>query len=122
MLNFEKYRDEILKRIKDRENAGCVLYELRTKQKNGCEEDSCTNCFINSLKWLSERYKPRIKLSKFEYDLIESCISSSSYLPKDLFYVWDVLMNLQRKGYFENIDTKMSLHDIFVNAGVEENE
>lgn len=121
MLNIERYKDKILRQIKEGRNLKCVLHDLRT-EKNECDYCTCNNCSIDSINWLADEYKPKIKLSKFEYDLVESCISSSSYLPKDLFYVWDVLMNLQKKGYFKNIDSKMSLHDIFVNAEVKENE
>lgn len=118
MLNFEKYKDEILRRIKEGKNLRCVLHNLRTG-KNECDYCVCNNCSIDSVKWLAEEYKPKIKLSKFEYDFIESCISSSSYFPTNLFNVWDVLKNLQRKGHFKNVNLKMSLKDILENAEVE---
>ena len=61
MKNFEKYYNEIKRRIKTKESADtdCLVYKLRTG-KNTCEGKACYDCCIENIEWLNENYKKSI--------------------------------------------------------------
>ena len=81
-----------------------------------CAKHKCTDCVKDSLIWFKEPYKPKIKLTKWEYDLL-----SIQKLPKDVntFELFGTYMNMKEKGHFKGItDTSMTLEEILKNCEV----
>lgn len=66
--------------------------------------------------WLLAEHKEPIKLTKFEYDLLESYINKGYY-----FNNFSELKEMRNKGYFKGIkDTSMMLREILKNCEVVE--
>lgn len=83
----------------------------------GCSEcDFNGDCIEGKFRWLKQPYeKPKYKLTKFEFDLIqtyrdchESCKISE----------FKQLIELKDKGYFKCIDTSTPIHEILDNCKV----
>lgn len=87
-----------------------------------CLDTVCSKCDFNNdciegkFKWLKQPYqKPTYKLTKFEYDLLNAHKDSgmqkclSNYRP---------LLELNEKGYFKDIDTKIPIREILDNCKV----
>lgn len=115
MTNLEYYK----KWLKD-EIALCKNTNLRSdssgvKQAFGNLYQKNHFKFSNSqefVDWLLDESE-KIKLTRFEYDLIQS--SPSAFLFKD----HNTLMYMQARGYFEDVkDTDMSLSEILNNCEV----
>ena len=80
MINAEKYRDELLKFIEER-NAGSFSFskdeEGKFWQCGGRRCSECglskerSNCSLERLKWLLSEYKEPIKVSKLEHDILK---------------------------------------------------
>lgn len=83
----------------------------------GCSEcDFNGDCIEGKFRWLKQSYKePTYKLTKFEYDLLNAHKDSgmqkclSNYRP---------LLELNEKGYFKDIDTKIPIREILDNCEV----
>ena len=87
-----------------------------------CSDTSCSECDFNGdciegkFKWLKQPYeKPKYKLTKFEFDLIqtyrdchESCKISE----------FKQLIELKDKGYFKCIDHDTKIQDVLKNCEV----
>lgn len=118
--NFEHYKDGIIELCIDElaiskgkvvECCAIPCSECDFKDKNG-------HCICNHeiMKWLKKPYqKPTYKLTKFEYDLLNAHKDSgmqkclSNYRP---------LLELNEKGYFKDIDTKIPIREILDNCEV----
>ena len=74
MKNFEKYYNEIKKRIKTKESADtdCLVYKLRTG-KNTCEGKACYDCCLENIEWLNEEYQESI-LDEEEKEIIKEML------------------------------------------------
>ena len=80
MINAEKYRDKLLKFIKERD-AGSFTFskgeEGKFWQCGGRRCSECgmskerSNCTVARLKWLLSEYKEPVKLTKLEYELLK---------------------------------------------------
>lgn len=80
MVNAEKYRDKLLKFIKERD-AGSFTFskgeEGKFWQCGGRRCSECgmskerSNCTVARLKWLLSEYKEPVKLTKLEYELLK---------------------------------------------------
>ena len=91
------------------------------KNGNDCDGVACINCefFMNKdcYKFLAEEYKPEIKLSKFEYDLLKT--NDQPHSRK--FNSFATYRRMQEVGYFKNVtDTSMTIQDILDNCEIEE--
>lgn len=88
MLNAEKYRDELLKFIEEKD-AGSFTF---SKGKEGkfwqCGGRRCSecgmskersNCTVARLKWLLSEYKEPVKLTRFERDILEYALKNTDY-------------------------------------------
>lgn len=83
---------------------------------NGCGFSTGHGCREKIKEWLKSPYeKPTCKLTKFEYDLLNAHKDSgmqkclSNYRP---------LLELNEKGYFKDIDTKIPIREILDNCEV----
>lgn len=91
-----------------------------------CNKTNCSDCdFKNTLRgchrkvmeWLKQPYKkPAIKLTKFEYDLLQS------YPSKYRFKTIPVLDRMKEKGYFKGVDEDATIEDILANSEIKEED
>lgn len=89
MINGEKYRDELLKFIKERD-AGSFTFskgeEGKFWQCGGRRCSECgmskerSNCTVARLKWLLSEYKEPIKVSKLEYDILKYLADNTKHM------------------------------------------
>lgn len=89
MINAEKYRDELLKFIKERD-AGSFTFskgeEGKFWQCGGRRCSECgmskerSNCTVARLKWLLSEYKEPIKVSKLEYDILKYLADNTKHM------------------------------------------
>lgn len=116
--NFEHYKDEILEDYA--QNLAVVKGRPTLCYKTNCNDcDFKINqigCRQMAKEWLkSPCEKPTYKLTKFEYDLLNAHKDSgmqkclSNYRP---------LLELNEKGYFKDIDTKIPIREILDNCEV----
>lgn len=69
------------------------------------------------MEWLKQPYKkPAIKLTKFEYDLLQS------YPSKYRFKTIPVLDRMKEKGYFKSVDENATIEDILANCEITEED
>lgn len=94
MLNAEKYRKELLELSNQN-----IAFAVRKDNQNAvtrCDSvKKCTECLfgrgrcsVNSTKWLLEEYKERIKLTKFEHDILKYLLNDTGYryIVRDKYY------------------------------------
>lgn len=116
--NFEHYKDEIL------EYYGQNLAVVKGRPTLCCETN-CNDCDfkINQIGcretakyWLKQQYKkPVYKLTKFEFDIIQTyrdCPESCK------FSEFKQLIELKDKGYFQCVDDNTNIQDILANCEV----
>lgn len=115
--NFEHYKDEILEE--------CSKYLAVVKGiPTLCCETNCNDCDfkINQIGcretakyWLKQTYKkPVFKLTKFEYDLLQSY----SNIYKLKFKTMPFLDRMKEKGYFKGINEDETIEDILAKCEV----
>lgn len=116
--NFEHYKDEILE---------CCIDHLAVVKgiPKPCSKIDCNDCdFLTIQKecceiakdWLKKQYKKLpYKLSKFEFDLIQTyrdCNTDCKLSERR------ILRELKDKGYFKCVDYDTNIKDILVNCEV----
>lgn len=115
VTNFDHYFEYLA----TRKNGDIALIDGRVKQclDIHCREcDFNGDCIENKFKWLKQPYKkPTYKLSKFEYDLIQtySYVHEGYTLSK-----FKRLIKLKDKGYFKCADYDTKIQDILANCEV----
>lgn len=87
-----------------------------------CSVTQCSECDFNGdciegkFRWLKQPYeKPKYKLTKFEFDLIQTyrdCHESCKFSEFKQF------IELKGKGYFKGIDLDLKIHEILANCEV----
>lgn len=118
MLVIEKVLDKI-KDIDTENKVSCAIKNIVFKYEGGgCPEYNCNECLKRTLIELAKEYKEPTKLTRFEYDLLDS------YTVKGFgFEACGILSKMYDKGYFKGVkDTSMSLHDILENCVVVDDE
>lgn len=87
----------------------CIDCELSKDRSRGCHE--------KVMDWLKKPYqKPAYKLTKFEFDLLQSY--SSIYR----FKVCNSLMVMKGKGYFKGVDEDATIEDILADCEITEED
>ena len=117
--NFEHYKDEIIEgwmldlALVDGKLKRCSLVDCDECEFNPGANKGCKQRLIE---WVKMPYeKPKYKLNRFEYDLLNAHKDSgmqkclSNYRP---------LLELNEKGYFKDIDTKIPIREILDNCEV----
>ena len=113
--NFEHYFEYLSKL----NMSDFALIDGRVTQ---CLDTVCSECDFNhdciegKFKWLKQPYKkPPYKLSKFEFDIIQTyrdCHESCKFSEFKQF------IELKGKGYFKGIDLDLKIHEILANCEV----
>lgn len=109
-INLEHYEDEIatvgfdfaIKDGKIMSCKDCCCSECRF-------DDSDVACYIKRMTWLYQKYKEKIRLTQFEYDLINTY---SDCHARCKFSDCKQLRELKDKGYFQNVDNYTPIRDI----------
>lgn len=78
-------------------------------------DDSDVACYIKRMKWLFQEHKEKIRLTRFEYDLIKTFDRCKECC---LLNEIECLKKLSEKGYFKGIDPFTKVHDIIDNCEV----
>lgn len=123
--NLDHYKDEIL------EECMWNLAMVNGRPKR-CNLTRCSDCEFNKkdqpkecrkrrIEWLKQPYKnPAIKLTKFEYDLLQSC--SQVYSPEYQFKNIAFLTEMREKGYFKDVGKDATLEDILADCEITEED
>ena len=112
--NYEHYKDEIIEE--------CYFnVALVDGKPHKCSSVKCNDCGFSTghgcdekiKEWLKQPYeKPTYKLTKFEYDLLQS------YSDIHSFNTFNSLSGMKEKGYFKGIDDNETIGDILDNCEV----
>lgn len=115
--NYEYFKDEII------ENSS-YCFALVDGKPCQCSDVSCCDCGFSTghgcsekiKEWLKQPYeKPTYKLSRFEYDLIQTyCYVHEGYTLSK----FKRLIKLKDKGYFKCADYDTKIQDILANCEV----
>lgn len=122
--NLNHYKHEIL------ENRMWNLALVKGKPKR-CNQTRCCDCEFDkdtprkchkrTVEWLEQPYKaPANKLTRFEYDLLQSY--SQSHLRRYQFKNINSLTEMREKGYFKGINRDATIGDILANSEIKEEE
>lgn len=119
--NYEHYKDEII------EDSGFILALVNGKPCK-CSSVNCSDCGFSTghgcgekiKEWLKSPYeKTKYKLSKFEYDLIQTY---SDCMDECKFGDFMQLNKLKNMGYFSCIDSSIKISDILENCEISNDE
>lgn len=122
--NLDHYKDEVL------ENCLWNLAVVKGRPKR-CDRINCIDCEFNkdrskrchekAIKWLEQPYKaPAIKLTRFEYDLLQSY--SQSHLRRYQFKSIETLNGMKEKGHFKGANEYATIEDILANHEITEED
>lgn len=120
--NLDHFQQEILEKglwnlavVKGRpercDHTKCIDCELSKDRSRGCHE--------KVMDWLKQpRKAPANKLTRFEYDLLQSY----SNIYKLRFKTMPSLTEMREKGYFKGIDRDATIEDILANCEIKEED
>ena len=115
MKNIEKYYSEFMN--KSHINPNCYWFKV-IRGNEYCNGRSCGQCGEEFLEWLNEEYKEHIKLTQFEYDIINYHGRLSKF--NDICF----LMAMKNKGHFKHMNSvekcSMTIKEILENCEVVE--
>lgn len=122
--NLDHYKQEVL------ENCMWNLAIVKGKPKrcnqtrcSDCEfdKDSPRKCHKRTVEWLKQPYKaPANKLTRFEYDLLQSY--SQSHLRRYQFKSIETLNGMKEKGHFKGANEYATIEDILANHEITEED
>ena len=97
-------------------------YAYGLKHERDCIGISCIKCefksAINILEYLNKEYKKPIKMSSFEYAVLDSFLNTrTDHVSDYTFGDFDFFKILKNKGYYENVDPNLTLREIYERAG-----
>lgn len=122
--NLDHFKQEILEKglwnlavVKGRpkrcDRIKCVNCELSKDRSRGCHE--------KIMEWLEQPYKaPANKLTRFEYDLLQSY--SQSHLRRYQFKSIETLNGMKEKGHFKGANEYATIEDILANHEITEED
>lgn len=117
--NYEHYKDEIIEEC-------YFTVALVDGKPHKCSSVKCNDCGFSTghgcnekiKEWLKKPYKkPPYKLSRFEYDLIQTYRDCNNYCKLSNRRI---LQELKDKGYFKCVDYDTKIQDILANCEVSE--
>lgn len=122
--NLDHYKHEIL------ENCMWNLAVVKGKPKR-CNQTRCSDCEFDkdtprkchkrTIEWLKQPYKaPANKLTRFEYDLLQSY--SQSRLRRYQFKSIETLNGMKEKGHFKGANEYATIEDILANHEITEED
>lgn len=115
--NYERFKDGILQNVK-------YALAVVNGEPKSCIDTNCGECDFKDSgectkrvrEWLNQQYKkPKYKLSRFEYDLLNTYKDSGM---RQSIFNYSTLLGLQEKGYFKDIDTSIPIYEILDNCEV----
>lgn len=104
--------------LNEKDKLCLIAYICKYKQACGINKTSCNECDFNnnlknSLNCLLEEHKEPIKLTKFEYDMLEI---TKEYYVRLRNLSWNIYFNkLKEKGYFKNVNSRMTAEEVLEN-------
>lgn len=122
--NLDHFQQEILEKglwnlavVKGRpercDRVKCIDCELSKDRSRGCHE--------KVMNWLKQpRKAPANKLTRFEYDLLQSY--SQSHLRKYQFKSIETLNGMKEKGHFKGVNEFATIEDILANSEITEED
>ena len=117
--NYEHYKDEIIEgwmldlALVDGKLKRCSLVDCDECEFNPGANKGCKQRLIE---WVKMPYeKPKYKLNRFEYDLLNAHKDSGM---RQCISNYGTLLELYKKGYFKDIDTKIPIREILDNCEV----
>lgn len=122
--NLDHFQQEILEKglwnlavVKGRpercDRVKCIDCELSKDRSRGCHE--------KAMNWLKQpRKAPANKLTRFEYDLLQSY--SQSHLRKYQFKSIETLNGMKEKGHFKGVNEFATIEDILANSEITEED
>ena len=114
--NLERYYDDLIK--EDCSDFGVVNGKIEPCTFIPCEkcEFKHGNCHKNRITWLTSKCKkPKYKLTKFEFDLIQTYRNCHESCKLSEF---KQLIELKDKGYFKDIALDLKIHEVLDNYEV----
>lgn len=122
--NLDHYRDEVL------ENCMWNLALVNGRPKR-CNQTRCSDCEFDkdiprkchkrTVEWLKQpRKAPANKLTRFEYDLLQSY--SQSHLRRYQFKSIETLNGMKEKGHFKGANEYATIEDILANHEITEED
>ena len=131
MMNKEEYKRELI-RMWDMQRGDeykgknicdgvfcedCPLSEINNDGRDGCMEPMKVFEIIKIVeRWSKENPPKKFKVSRMEYDLLQTTINFGSTIDK--FYDFCTLNGLLEKGYFEGATGSMYISDYYNNCEV----
>ncbi len=122
MKNFDKYMKDILIDSNEQDYQVTCWWRykyLGERTDTECSCDDCTECQKQFFEWLNQEYKEPIKLTQFEYDIINYHGKLSKF--NDIC----ILMAMKNKGHFKDMNSakkrSMTIKEILENCEVVEN-
>lgn len=115
--NYEHFKDEII------ENSG-YCFALVDGKPHKCSDVNCCDCGFSTghgcsekiKEWLKKPYKKqKYKLSRFEYDLLETYKAKGM---RQSIRNYSILFDLNEKGHFKGVDLKATIDEILDNCEV----
>ena len=122
--NLDHFQQEILEKglwnlavVKGRpercDHTKCIDCELSKDRSRGCHE--------KVMNWLKQpRKAPANKLTRFEYDLLQSY--SQSHLRRYQFKSIETLNGMKEKGHFKGVNEFATIEDILENSEITEED
>lgn len=119
MTNLEFYKDEIYEIQKDLFDKGlCISDSIGVAICNVCKKQTGLSAFMPMvLDWLLEEHKEPIKLKKWEYDLLKVY---QKFKDDGEFSDHFILIEMQYKGHFQDVDYNLTIEEILDNCEVVE--
>lgn len=122
--NLDHFQQEVLEKglwnlavVKGRpercDHTKCIDCELSKDQSRGCHE--------KVMNWLKQpRKAPAIKLTKFEFDLLQSFLEGHPlrYQFKNI----NALTEMREKGYFKGVNRDATIENILANSEIKEED
>ena len=118
MLNIEKYKDEIIHRIKEKGYVADAIYQIASQNGTRICSRISNESEAEIFKWLLQEYKEPVKLTQFEYDSLSFPSDNEYEFGNDLW-----CLHMKEKGYFKGVtDTSMEIKEIIERAEVVDGE
>lgn len=112
MTNYEFYKNEIIEAVIHGET--CEFKKGYVFKRKSCKNAQCSECSCKTKEWFNSEHKEPIKLSKFEYDLLDTVSGERNGFKfgNHQFKAMRNLVTMKEKGHFKGIDVEMTLEEI----------
>ena len=128
MTNLERYKDEFVYMLNKNKITLCSFFEVLNNYDDcdtcpygfeSCEKGGWCN-YRKFIDWLLEEHKEPIKLTKFEYDLLEYYTYVDNSWNGRILHENYAIRYMCDKGYLKNVDLNMTFREVLDNCEVVE--